>query len=74
MTFRRFVEELPDQGDTAQLESIFGFLEEAQARGDEPIENVIAVSFLEDLRDRPEIKPLLSSAMAQQYSQFLKPR
>lgn len=72
--FRRFVEELLSEGVTAQLKPIFNFLEEAYNRGDDPIENVIAVSFLEDLWDHPEIKPLLGPAMAQQYSHFLKAR
>lgn len=68
---RRFVEEQLDKGDTSQLKPLFGSLEQAYRRGDEPIENVIAVSFLEDLWDRPEIKPLLGSAMAEQYSKYV---
>jgi hypothetical protein len=68
---RRFVEEQLDRGDEAQLKPLFEFFEEAYVKGDEPIENVIAVSLLEDLWDRPEIKPLLGPAMAQQYSKYV---
>ena len=46
------------------------FVKDAPA-GLRTIENVIAVSLLEDLWDRPEIKPLLGPAMAQQYSKYV---
>ncbi len=68
---RRFVEERLDEDEAAQLKPLFDFLEEAYGSGDEAVENVIAVSLLEDLWDRPQIKPLLGSEMSKQYLKYV---